>query len=289
MFSRNPTQTVLALVKFCYLSPSPYKNEEIKFLHKQKQFNFLMRIPRIYQSAQLSSGLQLILTPQATNHVARVLRLPIGAMVTVFNGAGGEYLAKIKTITKKEVIVELEKFIPLAVESSLSIHLGQGISKGEKMDWVIQKATELGVHEITPLLSKRCDVKLTQDRWDKRLQHWQAVAISACEQCGRDKIPVINSPKTIQGWIIQSFPGIKIIFHPYESEKLNGFPQHIQQANLLIGPEGGFDESEVEFAKQNGFKSMALGPRILRTETAAMVGIAIFQSYFGDMKSLDPQ
>lgn len=248
-----------------------------------------MRIPRIYQPFQLTSGLQLTLTQQASNHISRVLRLPLEGVIKVFNGQGGEYLAKIKTITKKEVIVELEKFIPVSAESSLSIHLGQGISKGEKMDWVIQKATELGVHEITPLLSRRCDVKLSEDRWDKRWQHWQAVAISACEQCGRDKIPIINTPQTIQNWITQSFTGIKIIFHPNGAEKLAAFSQQVQQANLLIGPEGGFDDSEVEFAKQNGFKSVELGPRILRTETAAISGIAILQSYFGDMRGSNAQ
>jgi 16S rRNA (uracil1498-N3)-methyltransferase len=162
----------------------------------------------------------------------------------------------------------------------LQIHLGQGLSRGERMDWAIQKATELGVTEITPIFSDRCEVRLKDERADKRLLHWRQVAISACEQCGRSRVPVIHPPVLLAVWLKQTEAELKLVLHPVAEPLVS----HAKPATLafLIGPEGGLSDAEVEQAKDNGFHAARLGPRVLRTETAPVVALAVAQQLWGD-------
>ncbi|MOA28269.1 Ribosomal RNA small subunit methyltransferase E [compost metagenome] len=176
--------------------------------------------------------------------------------------------------------VQIDEQFAGQVESPLHIHLGQGLSRGERMDWAIQKATELGVNEITPIFSDRCEVRLKDERADKRLLHWRQVAISACEQCGRSRVPVIHPPVLLADWIKQTEAELKLVLHPVAEPLVS----HAKPATLafLIGPEGGLTDAEVEQAKGNGFHAARLGPRVLRTETAPVVALAVAQQLWGD-------
>jgi 16S rRNA (uracil1498-N3)-methyltransferase len=242
-----------------------------------------MHIPRIYQPIKLVSDQTIELTKEAANHLVRVLRLPVGAEFRVFNGEGGEYVAKLISISKQQVMAKIAKHFVFQVESPLAIHLGQAIARGEKMDYTIQKAVELGVTQITPLLTERCGVKLSQERWEKRLQHWRAIVIAACEQSGRDQIPLVAEPQLLTQWIAQAHADLKLILDPEAQQKLANFSQKPKSVNLLIGPEGGFAPAEINLATQNHFLALNLGPRILRTETAALVAITALQCRFGDL------
>lgn len=242
-----------------------------------------MRIPRIYQALSLSTGQELTLSTEASNHVGRVLRLSVGAKLRVFNGTGGEYNAEIIALNKQKTIVKLQEFITINTESTLTIQLGQAISRAEKMDFTIQKAVELGVTQITPLFTERCGVKLSEQRWQKRVEHWRAVAISACEQSGRDRVPTIIEPMILTTWLAQKSAGSCFILHP-GGESRPALDTITTPITVLIGPEGGFSDNEVAIAQQQGFVSLNLGPRILRTETAALVAISAFQCWLGDFK-----
>lgn len=241
-----------------------------------------MRTVRIYQPTKLFADLTVVLTPEAANHLVRVLRFSVNDRFTIFNGDGGEYIAKITEIKKQQVVVQVEGYKNHSVESPLKIHLGQAISRNEKMDFTIQKAVELGVTAITPLITERCGVKLSADRWEKKLQHWQGVITSACEQSGRNFIPKIYQPMVLSQWLAQSQAGLKLILHPVAAKKMHDLKSHPQSIDLLVGPEGGFDELEVNMAQQYEFISLQLGPRILRTETAALVAITTMQCLWGD-------
>ena len=181
---------------------------------------------------------------------------------------------------KKAVRVELREQLAGQAESPLRIHLGQGLSRGERMDWAIQKATELGVCEITPIVSERCEVRLKDERADKRLAHWRQVAISACEQCGRSVLPVIHAPITLAEWQAHVQAELKLVLHPVAAP----LESHARPHSLafLIGPEGGLSEAEVAQAKAAGFHAARLGPRVLRTETAPVVALAVAQQLWGD-------
>jgi 16S rRNA (uracil1498-N3)-methyltransferase len=241
-----------------------------------------MRIPRIYYPNILHQNDTVMLTEQAAKHVLQVLRLQMGAQLILFNGKGGEYQATISHINKRSISVVVDKFSEFENESPLYIHLGQAISRGEKMDFTIQKAVELGVSEITPLISERCNVKLPEDRLLKKLAHWQAIIISACEQSGRNFIPTLHVPIQLNHWIAQNHLGMKFILHP--TNKPSSLKEHIMQKNitLLVGSEGGFTEDEITWATEKYFHPITLGPRILRTETAALAAISVFQSIWGD-------
>lgn len=242
-----------------------------------------MRITRIYQPRDLEVGLTFAVTPEAANRLTKVLRLSEGAVFIVFNGQGGEYAAKICTIKKNEVVVQVEEYQDRDSESSLKIHLGQAISRGEKMDYTIQKAVELGVTEITPLLTERCGVKLSDERWEKRLEHWRGVIISACEQCGRNKIPMINQPIKLFDWLSQVSEAARFLLLPKAQESLRKLSVSAKNIALLIGPEGGLAEHEISIAIEKQFVPIQIGPRILRTETAGLAVVAILQGLFGDM------
>ena len=240
-----------------------------------------MRLSRFFIDAPLSLGQHDLPEAQA-HYIGRVLRRAVGDAVQLFDGSGQEYLGELIEVGKKTVRVELREAIAGLTESPLRIHLGQGLSRGERMDWAIQKATELGASEITPIVSERCEVRLKDERADKRLAHWRQVAISACEQCGRSVLPVIHPPLELAAWLQQVEADLKLVLHPIAEPLLS----HARPATLafLIGPEGGLNDAEVQQAELAGFHPARLGPRVLRTETAPVVALSVAQHLWGDLQ-----
>ncbi|WP_097306634.1 16S rRNA (uracil(1498)-N(3))-methyltransferase [Pseudomonas chlororaphis] len=238
-----------------------------------------MRLSRFFIDAPLSLGEHELPEAQA-HYIGRVLRMAEGDALQLFDGSGNEFRGKLLEVGKKRVVVQLDESFAGQVESPLQIHLGQGLSRGERMDWAIQKATELGVNEITPIFSERCEVRLKDERADKRLAHWRQVAVSACEQCGRSRVPVIHPPGLLADWIKQTQADLKLVLHPV-AEPLES---HAKPATLafLIGPEGGLSDAEVDQAQGAGFLPARLGPRVLRTETAPVVALTVAQQLWGD-------
>ncbi|WP_047289689.1 MULTISPECIES: 16S rRNA (uracil(1498)-N(3))-methyltransferase [Pseudomonas] len=238
-----------------------------------------MRLSRFFIDAPLSLGEHELPEAQA-HYIGRVLRMAEGAALQVFDGSGTEFRGTLVEVGKKRVRVQLNESFAGQQESPLRIHLGQGLSRGERMDWAIQKATELGVSEITPIFSERCEVRLKDERADKRLLHWRQVAISACEQCGRSQVPVIHPPVLLADWIKQARADLKLVLHPVAQP----LESHAKPASLafLIGPEGGLTDAEVELSHSAGFLPARLGPRVLRTETAPVVALAVAQQLWGD-------
>ena len=238
-----------------------------------------MRLSRFFIDAPLSLGEHELPEAQA-HYIGRVLRMAEGAALQVFDGSGTEFRGALVEVGKKRVRVQLNESFAGQQESPLRIHLGQGLSRGERMDWAIQKATELGVSEITPIFSERCEVRLKDERADKRLLHWRQVAISACEQCGRSQVPLIHPPVLLADWIKQARADLKLVLHPVAQP----LESHAKPASLafLIGPEGGLTDAEVELSHSAGFLPARLGPRVLRTETAPVVALAVAQQLWGD-------
>jgi len=243
-----------------------------------------MRTIRIYVSELLATNSDIQLSGTAANHIAKVLRMSEGDPLVLFNGSGNEYHCTITVLSKKQVCAHInsEQSVPRA--SPLGIHLGQVISRGDRMDFAIQKATELGVTEITPLFSERCEVKLKGDRLEKKLGHWQQIAISACEQSYRNTVPIIHPARPVTEWISQQDQTLKLVLHPHSPVQLETISKP-ETVSILIGPEGGFSETEVKSFEDYQFKSIALGPRVLRTETAPIVAISVLQYQWGDFSS----
>ncbi len=240
-----------------------------------------MRIPRIYHAGPLSVGHTVTLSQSASQHVLRVLRTKISSQLILFNGDGDEFIATLMAIEKNLGVVMIESKVTRHVESPLHIHLGQGISRGERMDFTIQKAVEIGVGSITPLFTERCEVKLRGDRLTKKTQHWQNIVIHACEQSGRNIIPTIHTPQPLSDWLAQC-SGLSLVGDPEASTTLCKNTDTIEHVNLLIGPEGGLSPDEIHLAKQCHFQGLSLGPRVLRTETAALVAMTLLQREWGD-------
>lgn len=241
-----------------------------------------MRIPRVYLDQPLSVSGQLQLDEQSSHYLLKVLRMGSGRELILFNGTGGEYLAEIIEAGKKSVVVNIKSFSAENRESSLSIELAIGISRGERMDWVLQKATELGVSKVTPLITERTEVKVSGDRQDKKMQHWQQILISACEQCQRNILPQLHEPKSINAWIGKVTADQKFVLHHRHAKKLQS-TEKPSSVCLLIGPEGGLTEDEIQLAESQGFTSLRLGPRVLRTETAPIAAISLVQYLWGDL------
>ncbi|HLT14694.1 MAG TPA: 16S rRNA (uracil(1498)-N(3))-methyltransferase [Marinobacter sp.] len=242
-----------------------------------------MRTPRIYTDSPLQTGSQCELDDNAANHVGRVLRMQPGQTLRLFNGDGQDYHATITEAGKKHVFVDIQSAEANLTESPLNITLGQTLSKGDRMDYAVQKAVEMGVTTLVPLTTERCDVKLKGDREDKRLRHWQQIAISAAEQCGRARVPTILPVMTVQEWLQYSQTSdLRLVLHHRTEQSLNTLSKPGNIA-LMIGPEGGLTADEIALAEQNGFLSVALGPRVLRTETAPVAAIALCQWLWGDI------
>ena len=242
-----------------------------------------MRIPRVYSPQSISVGDCIQLEQGPARHLTSALRMTSGQQLVVFNGLGGEYSGELVEARKGAASVRIYAFKDVDRESPLPIHLAIGISRGERMDWIVQKATELGVAEITPLFSQRCEVKLTGDRLHKKNRHWQQVAISACEQSQRNSVPPVNTPIDLDQWLSCCDQSLKLVLHHRAEKKLGDMPQPTDSIALLIGPEGGLSEREISCATDSGFLPLALGPRVLRTETAPLAAISILQAQWGDM------
>lgn len=242
-----------------------------------------MRIPRIYLPLNLSNHLPLELTAHAFQHAVKVLRMKENSKLIVFDGNGHEYDATIQQVNKKNAFIKIESLIDNKTESNLMIHLGLGISKGERMDFAIQKAVELGVTEITPLFTEHCIVNLNEKRMQKRLQHWQGIIISACEQSGRSVLPVINTATTLTKWS-ESINKTCLVFDPLATRSLKEIKPKSDCINLVIGPEGGLSSKEIlELDEKENFYTVKFGTRILRTETAAISAITAIQLLWGDL------
>ncbi|MDG2018153.1 MAG: 16S rRNA (uracil(1498)-N(3))-methyltransferase [Porticoccaceae bacterium] len=242
-----------------------------------------MRIPRVYSPQPLSIGDCIELEAGAARHLTSVLRMTSGQPVCLFNGRGGEYSGELVEAKKGKASVAINHFADVDRESPLCIHLAIGISRGERMDWIMQKATELGVSEITPLFTERCEVKLSGDRLGKKVRHWQQVAISACEQSQRNSVPQINNPILLEQWQQHCEASLKLVLHHRSAKSLGEMSPPSGEIALLIGPEGGLSEREIEQATSFDFLPLAIGPRVLRTETAPLAAISILQSLWGDM------
>ncbi|MDF1643439.1 MAG: 16S rRNA (uracil(1498)-N(3))-methyltransferase [Pseudomonadales bacterium] len=240
-----------------------------------------MRIPRVYTAYALEIGTTVTLEAQVSRYLMQSLRKAEGALIELFNGNGAQYAATIVNGSKSAVIVRIESEDQVCKESPLAIHIGLAISKGDRMDYGIRKIVELGGNQITPLITRRCEVRLSKERMEKRLKHWQAIVISACEQCGRNRIPELHEALPLEQWLSAVDEQARLIFQPGGSVSLADRPVP-ESVALLVGPEGGFDDDEVEFAQQAGFDCIGLGPRILRTETAPLAAISVLQHLWGD-------
>ena len=243
-----------------------------------------MRIPRIYHPESLEYQMQCQLSEDAANHVGRVLRMVEGEQLELFDGSNHIYPAIITESNKKSVKVNILGRELSDKESNLKIHLGQVISRGERMEFTIQKSVELGVNVITPLWSERCGVKLDGERMDKKIQQWQKIVIAACEQCGRNVVPEIRHLMKLQDWCAEDDGAIKLNLHPRAQHSIKTLPMIPKDGvRLLIGSEGGLSEQEIVQTQQKGFTEILLGKRVLRTETASLAAISALQIYFGDL------
>ncbi|MEK6806460.1 MAG: 16S rRNA (uracil(1498)-N(3))-methyltransferase [Pseudomonadota bacterium] len=240
--------------------------------------------PRIYLDQPLATDERIALPEAAFRHLVQVLRLAAGESLVLFNGRGGEYEATLETVGKRDAQVRVGAHRTVDRESALRITLAQGISKGERMDWCVQKATETGVARIVPLVTEHCVVKLDAERWTRKHEHWQGVATSAAEQSGRTRVPAIEPVAAFSAYLKHVPAGaLKVILDPDVESTLADI-KPARDIVLLIGPEGGFSPAELQQAQQAGFTPLRLGPRILRTETAATVAMTVLQTLWGDLK-----
>lgn len=249
-----------------------------------------MRIPRFYFPDPLALGARVALPPDAAHHAVRVLRLGENDLVRLFNGDGCEYRARIVRLGKQGVVVLIESGAPLSCESPLNVLLVQGISSGERMDYTLQKSVELGVGAIQPIQAERSVVKLSGERMQKRMQHWQSVVASACEQSGRNVVPEVRPVSGLMDWLAAvsgergegKGAALRIHLAPDAELSLRDLQKTDGQVVLAAGPEGGFSDNEHAALQQQGFVAVRLGPRVLRTETAALAALAALQILWGD-------
>lgn len=245
-------------------------------------------LPRFYHTDDIFVGQAIELNLAAGHHASRVLRLKIGDSVIVFNGRGGEFEAHIQSIRKASTTLIVDRFDDIERESPLIITLVQALCANDKMDWIIQKSVELGVTRIHPIITTRSIVRLSEERAAKRLEHWQKVIISTCEQCGRNHIPMIVLPQSLIDWLStrksNAQQHLDFILSVNGSHCLRNFtsPPVGTQLTLAIGPEGGWTTDEEIILQQNGFTTLRAGRRIMRTETAALATIAALQTCWGD-------
>ncbi len=244
-----------------------------------------MRVNRIYCDGPLSSGAQVALPSAGAYHVARVLRMREGAPLRVFDGTGGEFAAEITRVEGDAVTVRLGSQVQIATESPLRITLVQGVSRGERMDWTLQKATELGVSAVVPVLTARSVVRLDAKQAERKQAHWRGIVIGACEQCGRSKVPAVSPATTLRDYFANvRKEGMRLVLSPSAPGSLAGIASLPSKVDLLIGPEGGLEDEELVAAQQAGFMPVRLGPRVLRTETAAVVALTVLQALWGDLQ-----
>jgi 16S rRNA (uracil1498-N3)-methyltransferase len=258
-----------------------------------------MRLTRVYVEAPLETGVRITLEGSAASHVTRVLRLRIGDELALFNGQGGEFAAQIDKVHGATVTVAVGEHRAGERESPLSLTLAQGISRGERMDFVVQKATELGVTQLVPLLTERSVVRLDAQQAHRKVNHWHAIAIAACEQSGRNRLPEVMAPATLRDFLrtgarapaaaagdrgtVPAAQPVRLLLSPDGALGITDVPRPVASVTVLIGPEGGLAQDEEQAARAAGFTAVRLGPRVLRTETAALAAVTLLQREFGDL------
>jgi 16S rRNA (uracil1498-N3)-methyltransferase len=241
-------------------------------------------MPRFYCPQALVVGATIALPDHVAHHL-QVLRLETGAQLTLFDGAGGEYAAIVTSLEKRRALVEIKLFMPREAELPHAVTLAQALPEGGKMDWIIEKAVELGATAIQPLAAQRCVVRLSADRAAKKAAHWQGIIISSAEQCGRNRLPHLAETADFGGWIGQHDMHKRILLTPRADQPLSDWARHhpAQPVTLMIGPEGGFSEAEENAALAHGALALSMGPRVLRTETAGLAALAALNAVWGAM------
>jgi 16S rRNA (uracil1498-N3)-methyltransferase len=244
-----------------------------------------MRIPRVYIAQPLQTGQDALLPEQAGEHIVRVLRLERGHPLILFNGDGREYDATLSSLARRAVSAEVIAVRAVDRESPLPLTLAQGIARGEKMDWILKKATELGVARIVPIVTERTEVKLDEERAERRMLHWASVIDGACEQSGRTRLPLLDPPQRLDRWLgsLDGDTSLRLALLPDGDVVARALPTMTHGATLCVGPEGGLSENDVTLLRHTGFLGLRLGPRILRTETAGIAALAALQALQGDM------
>ncbi len=243
-----------------------------------------MRISRLYANDTLRINEVINLDDDNAHYARSVLRLKNDAQIILFNGQGGEFLGRVVEVSRKNVRVELQKFIDRSVESNLKIQIGLGISRGDRMDFSVQKAVELGATKITPLITERCVVQFKDEKKSQRWQHWQKIIQHASEQSGRTVLPDFNEIATFESWTAVQSSGLRIFLDPYAQTSLAQLTPENNEVTLLTGPEGGFSNTERDAAVLAGFTPVRLGARVLRTETASLAALATVQMLWGDFR-----
>jgi len=244
-----------------------------------------VRLNRVHAGQALLVGAEVLLPEAAAYHVARVLRLRAGAPLTLFDGSGADFGGEIVAVDGDRVRVRVVARSAGLRESPLAITLVQAVSRSERMDWTLQKATELGVRRIQPVLSARSVVRLDERQAQKKLRHWQAIVAGACEQCGRSVLPDVRAPVELARYLAEApREGQRLVLSPSGPASLAGLASAAARVELLIGPEGGLEDGELDAARRAGFAPVRLGPRVLRTETAGIVALAVLQALWGDLQ-----
>ena len=241
-------------------------------------------MPRFYFPGPLAVGSFIDLPDQVAHHI-HVIRLTAGDTITLFNGEGGEYDATLVQADRKHASAKIKAFSPREAELHYSITLAQALPEGSKIDWIIEKAVELGAAVIQPLAARRCVVRLSPERAVKKQEHWQGIIVSAAEQSGRNRLPYLAELTDFEAWIAQQDIHRRILLSPRAEQSLAEWARHHppQAVSLLIGPEGGFSEQEEQAALAHGALPLSMGPRVLRTETAGLTAIAALNAIWGEM------
>lgn len=243
---------------------------------------------RVHLDLALEPGAPVDLPEGAFRHLVQVLRMQAGDGLVVFNGQGGEYAAVLESVAKRGATLRIGAFREVDRESPLELTLVQGISKGDRMDWTVQKAVELGVRAIVPVVTERCNVHLDREREARRLDHWRAVMISACEQSGRTRVPALQPVMKFADWLARPPVGRRLVLDPLGERSLSTLGPGDEPTSLVVGPEGGLGVDELRLAAGAGCIGLRLGPRVLRTETAGVAALAILQSLAGDLGAGSP-
>jgi 16S rRNA (uracil1498-N3)-methyltransferase len=247
-------------------------------------------LTRVYSGGvSLESGGITEIGADASHHVLKVLRLRVGDALIVFDGSGHEFAAEIESYAQSRVRVRVLEPRPAVAESPLRITLVQAVSRADRMDWTLQKATELGVHTIAPVLSARSIVKLEGEQARRKLGHWRTIVVNACEQCARSTLPLVREPEPLAQYLVRTrLSNRRFVLEPTGADELAAVPPGHGDLELLIGPEGGLEPTELEFAVRSGVRAVRLGPRMLRTETAGVAALAILQALHGDLAQRRP-
>ena len=243
-----------------------------------------MRVNRVFVDLSLATGTPIELCGETAHYIGTVLRLRDGATLHLFDGSGGCWLARVQASAHGAVTVEPIEFLPEERESRLSVTLAQGVARGQHMDYTVQKAVELGVQRIVPLLTEHGNVRLNEARSAHRMQHWRKIIVGACEQCGRNRIPELLPPVSFREWLARDESPLRLALHPRGDCALNGLTGARAGVTILSGPEGGLAEAEYEAALRSAYVGIRLGPRVLRTDTAALAALAACQSLWGDLR-----